>query len=174
MLAALRLWQKDSAHIADGDGALADIAQKHGEALSNEDMDALILRLNCSPSPVLDEAETPVIVVEGGMVQSVFVPDSEDSKRCIPVMYSLIDYDALRDGMADSDVVEEFNSFSPALKRYYRECCKEEFEKYFENAINEACTCDDSHGTGRNTIATARLTERDRYSPESSLAGRGF
>jgi hypothetical protein len=51
VLAALRLWQHDSAHIADGDGALADMAQEHGDPLTNEEVDDLCERINCPPEP---------------------------------------------------------------------------------------------------------------------------
>jgi hypothetical protein len=92
------------------------------------------------------------------MVQSVFVPDPGDSKCCVPVMYSLIDYDALKDNMADDDVVEEWNSFSPALKQYYRTSCKIEFKEYFQNALDQACTCDDRswHGTEHDSACPVK------------------
>src|SRR5258708_4900736 len=87
VLAALRFWQK-----ANGDArggavviereeyeAIADIACEHGDALTASAIDTLCERINCSPAQ-----EDPVIVVEGGMVQSVFVPVSD--KAC-PVVY---------------------------------------------------------------------------------------
>lgn len=46
ILAALRLWQIDSAHIADGDGSLQDIATEHGEALTDEEIDRMIENMN--------------------------------------------------------------------------------------------------------------------------------
>jgi hypothetical protein len=49
IIAALRLWQKPQAHIADEDGMLADLAEEHGEALSDQDIDAMIYRLNTQP-----------------------------------------------------------------------------------------------------------------------------
>ena len=53
ILAALRLWQHDSSHIADGDGALADIASEHGDPLTNDEIDALCERINCARLLVL-------------------------------------------------------------------------------------------------------------------------
>lgn len=140
VLAALRHFQNQY-EAYDGD-RLREIWPDHFadvEPLGTDDIDTLCEHINF-PQP----AEDPVIVIEGGVVQSVFVPVAGDPKRCKPVTYCLIDYDNLKDGdMSDEDVVEEWNSFSPALKRYYRESCKEEFEKYFEGRLNEACTCDD-------------------------------
>lgn len=46
IVAALRLWQQDSAHIADQDGMLADISEEHGDALSKQEIDNLIERVN--------------------------------------------------------------------------------------------------------------------------------
>ena len=36
ILAALRLWQQDAAHIADGDGSIIAIAEEAGVPLSNK------------------------------------------------------------------------------------------------------------------------------------------
>ncbi|MFZ0737557.1 MAG: hypothetical protein WAM96_10750 [Candidatus Acidiferrales bacterium] len=46
ILAALRLWQQDAAHIADGDGSILGIAEEAGAALSTEEIDALCGRIN--------------------------------------------------------------------------------------------------------------------------------
>lgn len=46
VIAALRLWQMPSAHIADGTGELADMAEENGEALTNAEIDALVERIN--------------------------------------------------------------------------------------------------------------------------------
>jgi len=46
ILAALRLWQHDSAHIADGDGELIGMASEHGESLTNDEIDKLCERIN--------------------------------------------------------------------------------------------------------------------------------
>jgi hypothetical protein len=46
ILAALRLWQQDAAHIADGDGAILAIAEEAGDPLSNEEVDDLCARIN--------------------------------------------------------------------------------------------------------------------------------
>ena len=46
VIASLRLWQHDSAHIADGDGAIMDIAEDHGQALCPIEIDELIERVN--------------------------------------------------------------------------------------------------------------------------------
>ena len=54
ILAGLRLWQRPEAHIADVDGALADIAQENGDPLTNEQIDALCERLNGAAVAVLE------------------------------------------------------------------------------------------------------------------------
>jgi len=54
VVAALRLWQHESSHIADGDGALADMASEHGDALTNKEIDALCERINFSPEAECD------------------------------------------------------------------------------------------------------------------------
>jgi hypothetical protein len=46
ILAALRLWQQDAAHVADGDGSILAIAEEAGDALSNGEVDALCERVN--------------------------------------------------------------------------------------------------------------------------------
>ena len=46
ILAALRLWQQDAAHIADGDGSIIAIAEEAGVPLSNKEIDALCERIN--------------------------------------------------------------------------------------------------------------------------------
>jgi hypothetical protein len=46
VLAALRLWQTESAHIADGAGFIASIAEEHGDPLTNAEVDRLIERIN--------------------------------------------------------------------------------------------------------------------------------
>ena len=67
ILAALRLWQCDSAHIADVDGSLADIAAEHGDALTDKDVDGLCERINAG-----DPKSSPVFIeVSGGVVSSV-------------------------------------------------------------------------------------------------------
>jgi hypothetical protein len=54
VLAALRLWQIDSAHIADGTGALADMSEEHGDALSKTQIDDLCERINFAPEAQCD------------------------------------------------------------------------------------------------------------------------
>jgi hypothetical protein len=51
ILAALRLWQRESAHIADGDGGILEIAEEHGDSLTNADVNELCERLNCEVAP---------------------------------------------------------------------------------------------------------------------------
>lgn len=46
ILAALRLWQRDAAHIADGDGSIIAIAEEAGVPLSNKEIDVLCERIN--------------------------------------------------------------------------------------------------------------------------------
>jgi hypothetical protein len=46
IIAALRLWQTDGAHIADGDGSIIKLAEEHGQSLSNAEVDELIERIN--------------------------------------------------------------------------------------------------------------------------------
>jgi hypothetical protein len=46
ILAALRLWQKDAAHIADGDGSIIAIAEETGVPLTDREIDALCERIN--------------------------------------------------------------------------------------------------------------------------------
>ena len=52
ILAGLRLSQCGSAWIADGDGSIIAIASEHGDALTNEEIDALCERLNLDYEPV--------------------------------------------------------------------------------------------------------------------------
>jgi hypothetical protein len=54
ILASLRLWQHESSHIADGDGALADMASEHGEALTKTEIDGLCEAINFSPEAECD------------------------------------------------------------------------------------------------------------------------
>jgi predicted nucleic acid-binding protein len=49
IIAALRLWQRSQAHIADTDGMIAAIAEEHGEAMTNEEIDAFIEKINTQP-----------------------------------------------------------------------------------------------------------------------------
>ena len=46
ILAALRLWQQDAAHIADGDGSILEIAEEAGDPLTNREVDELCERIN--------------------------------------------------------------------------------------------------------------------------------
>jgi hypothetical protein len=46
ILAALRLWQQDAAHIADGNGSIIAIAEEAGIPLSNKEIDVLCERIN--------------------------------------------------------------------------------------------------------------------------------
>lgn len=148
ILAALRNWQKMMQAFEEHNVPFHPSHEGFGgyfeehQPLTLSQIDELCERINFSKPAVA--AEDPVITVEGGVIQAVFVPVPGDPKRCKPVSYSLIDYDNLSDGdMSDEDKVEEWNSFSPALRAYYRQSCKEEFEKYFETALNEACSCDE-------------------------------
>jgi hypothetical protein len=50
ILAALRLWQQDTAHIVDGDGSLIAIAEEAGDPLTNQEIDELCERMNCAIS----------------------------------------------------------------------------------------------------------------------------
>ena len=161
VLAALRHWQQDRHHIKSiGMAGLEslecgqwDIASEHGEPLSIVQIDDLCERLNCAQVP-----EVPVIVIEGGVVQNVFVPTGDNRHPCKGIDYSLIDYDNLRDaGMSDEDFVDTWVSFSPALKKYYRQHCKYEFEKYFQARLDEACDCDNRswYGPGHDSACPA-------------------
>ncbi len=49
ILAALRLWQQDAAHIADGDGSILEIAEEAGDPLTNKEVDELCERINSTP-----------------------------------------------------------------------------------------------------------------------------
>lgn len=51
ILAALRLSQHDSAWIADGDGMIRNIAEEHGDALTNAEINALCEKLNLDGAP---------------------------------------------------------------------------------------------------------------------------
>ena len=61
ILAGLRLSMHDSAWIADGDGMIRAIAEEHGDALTNEEIDALCQKLNLdgesNQSGLLEAAE---------------------------------------------------------------------------------------------------------------------
>jgi len=46
ILAALRLWQQDAAHIAGGDGSIIAIADEAGNPLNNKEIDLLCARIN--------------------------------------------------------------------------------------------------------------------------------
>lgn len=46
ILAALRLWQQDAAHVADGDGSILGIAEEAGDPLTDREVDELCERIN--------------------------------------------------------------------------------------------------------------------------------
>jgi hypothetical protein len=46
ILAALRLWQRDAAHVANGDGSILGIAEEAGNPLTNKEVDELCERIN--------------------------------------------------------------------------------------------------------------------------------
>lgn len=46
VLAALRLWQQDAAHVADGDGSILGIAEETGDPLTDKEVDELCERMN--------------------------------------------------------------------------------------------------------------------------------
>jgi hypothetical protein len=47
VLPALRLWQKEDAHTADYAGAILELAEEHGDALTNDEIHGLCERINC-------------------------------------------------------------------------------------------------------------------------------
>jgi hypothetical protein len=151
VIAALRLWQaaanQESAGGVEIDSeqyeALVDLSCEHDDALTVGDIDKLVERINCPP-----EHEDPVVVIEGGIVQSVFLPIPDGTRPCTDIAYSLIDYDVLKEEMDFDDILAKWNSFSPALQNYLVTHCSEEFNKYFADTLEEACDCDDRSWRG--------------------------
>lgn len=163
MLAALRLWQR-SLEVDDDCGgvvidtetyrAITELAHEHSDVLMQpKEIDALCERINCSEPP-----EDPVVVIEGGCVQDVFLPISNGKLPCTSIAYSLIDYDNLSDGVNDAFILDKWNSFSPALRGYFLEHCKDEYEKYFKEALDLACTCNAQSWYGKEHASNCPVT----------------
>ena len=89
----------------------------------------------CHPiKNALTEQPEPVIFVEGGLVQAVLVLDSTALKGYREVSYELVDYDVFKNA-PDSETVDHWNGFSPALKTYFKKFLKDEYEKFRERGV---------------------------------------
>jgi hypothetical protein len=77
-----------------------------------------------------------VVVVEGGIVQTVFRVDASKRKGYVFVDYELVDYDVFETEGA-GEIAEIWNGFSPELKAYFKKHLKNEYAK-FQVRIAEA------------------------------------
>ena len=104
ILAALRLWQCDSTHIADTDGSIADIATEHGDALTVKRVDKLCERINGGGS---QKSSAILVTVSGGVAD--YVPETVPAG----ITVEIIDFDNLND-----DPTFTLAQLSPVARRY--------------------------------------------------------
>jgi hypothetical protein len=130
VLAALRFWQAHGSQPCgtglplDQENALQEIADEHGTALSGDEIDELIERVQFD-----DKSEpAPIIVVEGGVVQNVFYPVPDGTGEPIsPAAHDLFDYDIF-DGGDDATIVGHWNQLSDEAKAYFKKHVPEAWE----------------------------------------------
>lgn len=73
----------------------------------------------------------PVIFIEGGIVQSVLIPDFKSMNGYREPAYTVVDYDMF-EGDTDEDIAERWEGFDASLKAYIETNLPAEFEKFQE------------------------------------------
>lgn len=91
-----------------------------------------------------------VVVVEGGIVQTVFRVDASKLKGYVFVDYELVDYDVFETEGAQ-EIAEIWNGFSPELKAYFKKHLKREYAK-FQARIAEGTESDAKGGNERESL----------------------
>lgn len=136
ILAALRLWQRDAAHIADGDGSIIAIAEEAGASLSNEEIDTLCERINFTSNrrrkqmaKKAKRLEGILIEVNGGVVTFVQFNGK-------PVAaYHLFDWDEL---LGDGDTHHAWEGLSSEEQEFIRDRYPNEYAAIQERLQEEA------------------------------------
>jgi len=99
----------------------------------------------------MTKQEKPVVVVvEGGIVQTVFRIDASRPKGYVFVDYELVDYDVFETEGAE-EIAEIWNGFSPELKAYFKKHLKREYAK-FQARIAEETESDTKGENERETL----------------------
>jgi hypothetical protein len=130
MLAALRLWQAQKCKPfaetlpAHQQQVLLGTASDHGSPLADKEIDQLIQRVQFDNKP----KPLPIIVMEGGLVQDVFIPIPDGKGQpYTDVSHELFDYDIF-DGSTDDQIVWHWNQLSDEAKTYFKKHVPEAWE----------------------------------------------
>ena len=91
-----------------------------------------------------------VVVVEGGIVQSVFRVDASKRKGYVFVDYELVDYDVF-ETEGSKEIAEIWKGFSPELRAYFKKHLKREYAK-FRARIAEETESNTKGETDRETL----------------------
>jgi hypothetical protein len=120
-----------------GSKELADLLRSAASALDHGRRATANKKLRAVLSEVSRASATgPVITVEGGVVQDVFVPDASQPKGFRELEYTIMDYDIF-ESETNEDIAEYWNNFPPELRGYIEAKLPHEF-KLFQDRITEA------------------------------------
>jgi hypothetical protein len=80
------------------------------------------------------KALLPIIFVEGGIVQNVFLPKPEGDAPFTDVAYELVDMDIFED-QGDVEIAEKWESLEPETREYFMAHASDVYQK-FKQAID--------------------------------------
>lgn len=108
---------------------LAKVLRSAASALEHGRKATATAKLRAIMAQLSEVEASPVVVLEGGILQALFIVDPKARRGFRDLSYTLVDYDIFEDE-TDEEIAERWNNFPPELQRYFQEKLPYEYGKF--------------------------------------------